>query len=217
MEGGCACNTGYIGSITAVNDGYYFNGAYDGVCHKASAECGVEYGFAADVDKTKTYGGGWNEMREFRVQGLSSLYNVGNHFAPYQGQFVAPTSGYYLCSTQIRIENFGSSYTRVTIAIDGTKDDHQNGMTTILGDYASTNYRAQGLSGVIYVKAKQYVSVWVQSTTDNSWQVHSESGFSCHQLRSHVGFHADKKADQKMATGYREVHMMCVHSCACTH
>merc|ERR1712187_203420 len=40
---------------------------------------------------------------------------------------------------------------------------------------------------------------------DNSWQVHSESGFSCHRLTLAIGFHADKKADQSMGTNWGEL------------
>ena len=201
---GCTCKTGYSGTITAKDNGYYFNGGYDGACYESGQKCGKDVGFSADAEKSKTYSGGWQEVREYRTEGTPTIYSVGLSFERNSGRFLAPTSGYYLCSTQLRIENFGSSYTRVTIAIDGTKDN-QNGMTTMLGDYASTNYRAQGLSGVIYVKAKQFVSVWVQSVTDNSWQVQSESGFSCHQLRTLVGFHADKNGDQSMAKEWKEV------------
>ena len=213
---GCVCKQGYGGTITAKENGYYFNGGYDGSCFPNNQPCGDNVGFSADYDRSVTWGRNWYEVTQFRTEGFPNLYNEGGYFNRISGRFSPPTDGFYLCSTQLRIDNNSGSYTRVTIRING-KDDNNNGMTVMMGDYGDTNYRTQGVSGVLQLKKNDYTSVWVQSGSDNSWNLHGESGFSCHMLKTIVGFHADKSSNQAMPKLWTEVRMMRVRSCACTH
>ena len=66
----------------------------------------------------------------------------------------------------------------------------------------STNYRSLAVSGTFRIVKKHYVSVWVYSSNDNSWQMHSESGFSCHRFAQGIGFHAVKGETQGMGQGF---------------
>lgn len=80
-----------------------------------------------------------------------------------------------------------------------------NGMATIEGDGGATNYRSMGVSGVIKMKRNDHVSVFMYSNSDDSWTIHSESGFSCHKLSHVVGFHADKDGDSLLGTNWQEI------------
>merc|ERR1719331_824516 len=89
--------------------------------------------------------------------------------------------------------------------ITNFEDRINNGMAVIEGDGGAHNSRTMGVSGVVRMNKGEHASVFLYSQNDNSWQVHSESGFSCHRLTLAVGFHADKKDDQHMGTNWGEI------------
>jgi hypothetical protein len=203
VEVGCKCKPGYTGSIVSKASATFLNGAYDGSCYPSNEKCGINIGFNANPVSAVTKGSGWHEWKNWKVAGNRELYNTGNSFTPSLGRFAPPT-GYYLCSSQVRIDSFSSSYSRMVIAINGNTDVN-NGMHAIEGDYGDTNYRFHSVSGVIKINAGQWVSVWINSVNDNSWMMQTESGFSCHMLKSAVGFHADKNGNLGMKTNWKEV------------
>ena len=50
----------------------------------------------------------------------SELYNVGPGFDQTHGRYVAPVEGYYLCSTNLRLDNVAtSSFMRLVVAVNG--------------------------------------------------------------------------------------------------
>ena len=200
---GCKCKTGFGGQIVAKDNGYYFSGGYDGVCVSKSLTCGENIGFNARAN-SHTRGSGWQEITTWITAGNPTLYNAGDYLDQKSGRFGPPVDGYYLCSTQVRIDSFSSSYTRLMIAINGNRDTG-NGMHVIEGDYGDTDYRAMSVTGVIKISQGSYVSVWIESVSDNSWTLQSESGFSCHKLNNAMGFHASKKGGQSMATQWAPV------------
>jgi len=110
-----------------------------------------------------------------------------------------------LCAANIRFDAFAaSSYQRLLISISGSKD-YNNGLHTIEGNGGSTNYRSMMVAGTIMIKQGQYASASVFSSNDNSYRIHSESGFSCHKFSTNYGFHADKNGNQGFGRGWREI------------
>ena len=85
------------------------------------------------------------------------------------------------------------------------EDKINNGFAIIDGNGGGHTKRNMGVSGVIKMKKNDVASVFVYSHSDNSWQLNSESGFSCHRLSSEVGFHADKDGDSPLKQNWQEV------------
>merc|ERR1712187_668423 len=98
-----------------------------------------------------------------------------------QGYYTAPESGYYMCATQVRIDSATSSRFRLIIAINGQKDLH-NGLHVNDGNQGSTNYRSLRVDGSVYLKKGFRTSVNIFAFSDQSWNVQTESGFSCHMF-----------------------------------
>ena len=137
---------------------------------------------------------GWTEIHNWRTSGDNALYNTGGNMDDKLGRFTAHNNGYYLCSTQVRLDGAAAtSYFRVTIAINGNRNGN-NGLHVIDGNGGSTNARTLGVTGTIQLKAGQHTSVFVYSSGD-SYKIQSESGFSCHRFSTEIGFHADKNSD----------------------
>merc|ERR1712096_132636 len=100
-------------------------------------------------------------------------------FDPTTGRFTAPIKGYYFCAAQLRMDAIGSTYTRLIIALNGDQD-YNNGLHAIDGNSGSTDYRTLNVAGSLLMKKGDYVSAYVYSAHDSSWNVQGESGFSCH-------------------------------------
>ena len=65
--------------------------------------------------------------------------------------------------------------------------------------------RTLSVSGTIELKKGEYVSVWIYSSGD-SYNIQSETGFSCHRFTTTVGFHADKSSNFNVQqTGWQEI------------
>ena len=111
------------------------------------------------------------------------------------GRFYPKQDGYYLCNANVRLDRFGGTYSRLLIAINNRKDVN-NGLHTIEGNGGSTNYRSMMVSGTLQMKKGQFASVYVFSSTDIHYRIQTETGFSCHQLDSNIGFHAEKDGNQ---------------------
>lgn len=80
-----------------------------------------------------------------------------------------------------------------------------NGFSVIDGNGGSTNQRNMGASGVVKIDKGQEVGVFLYSHSDASWQVNTESGFSCHKLTAKAGFHADKDGDSDLGSNWQEL------------
>ena len=168
------------------------------------AECGVNNGFLADLEKDYQLGRYWTEITNWRT-GAGSLYNAGRTFVDQSGRFTPHEDGYFLCIATLRMDNHHYSYySRLNIAVNGNYD-LQNGQTVMEGDGGSTNYRTMTVSGTMQLRKADYVSLWVYSNSDDSWKIHSESGFSCNRFSTPVGFHADKVENLLTNTQWRGV------------
>merc|ERR1712072_432020 len=73
-------------------------------------------------------------------------------------------------------------YGRVVIAKNGNAD-YNNGLHSISGNGRSTDYAQFAAAGLIRLKKGDYVSVYVYSSSDSSWNVQSESAFSVNLLQ----------------------------------
>ena len=133
------------------------------------------------------------------------MYESDGSFENGSGRFRPKLTGYYLCNANVRLDGFTNKGTsRLIIAVSGKKDKN-NGLHTVEGNGGSTNYRSMMVSGTLQLKKNEYASVFVHSSGDNAYRVHSESGFSCQMLQSPFGFHAEKNGDMKMSKGWKEV------------
>merc|ERR1712032_1129834 len=81
----------------------------------------------------------------------------------------------------VRIDNYAGSYTRLVMSVDGSTSTEQ-GLNTINGNRGSTNHRFMTVAGTMRLQKGQKVAVKIYSSSDNSWQLRTESGFSCHML-----------------------------------
>ena len=123
------------------------------------------------------------------------MYENAGEFNNNLGRFYPKKTGYYLCNANVRLDAFGGGYSRLLIAVNNRKDVN-NGLHTIEGNGGSKNYRSMMVSGTLKLSKGQFASVYVFSNNDNNYRIQSESGFSCHQLDSNVGFHAEKDGNQ---------------------
>ena len=158
--------------------------------------CGPAKGFNADLVTTITAQRGWREIKNWRTNGNNEMYESDRSFENGSGRFRPKQNGYYLCNANVRLDGFSKAgYSRLMIAVNGKKDVN-NGLHTIEGNGGSTNFRSMMVSGTLQIKANEYASVFVFSSNDNSYRIHSESGFSCQLLHSPYGFHAEKLGNQ---------------------
>ena len=66
--------------------------------------CVTHTGANAAVKAGFTLRAGWHEIKPWSIKGSQTLYNNANQFSSSTGRFVAKMSGYYLCTTQIRMD-----------------------------------------------------------------------------------------------------------------
>ena len=68
------------------------------------------------------------------------------------------------------------------IALNGERDFNNNGMSVIDGNSGSTDYRSMNAAGTLRMNKGDFVSVHVYHSSDTSWTLSEQSGFSCHLL-----------------------------------
>jgi len=176
-------------------------------CHRFS----TKVGFHAEKNGNLPMGKGWKEISNFRTAGAAGLYNVGgttastNGFNNANGRFYAPVDGVYFCGAMVRMDGASTAgYFRLNMNLNGGADVN-NGFHAIRGNKDSSNYGSLNIAGSVYLKKKQYLSLYAYSYSDNSWSVQSESGWGCHQMGTSIGFHADMSADQVFKRGWSRV------------
>ena len=123
------------------------------------------------------------------------MYENGNEFDEAKGRFKPKETGYFLCNGNVRLDSFDGASSALLISINGKKDKN-SGLYTVEGNGGSTNYRSMMVAGTLQLKKGQFASLFIYSSGDTYYRVSTESGFSCHQLDSVTGFHADKSINQ---------------------
>jgi hypothetical protein len=125
-------------------------------------------------------------------------------FDPNAGTFSPQKKGVYYCSANIRLDNANvKGNFRMSIR-HGLDHDENNGLFVITGNYWSTNYGSLQLAGTI--KIQTFVSLWIYSSSDNSFRVQQESGFGCHYLdQQDAGFHADQGTSRTYGRYWQQI------------
>ena len=149
-------------------------------CHHLSSNVGFHAGASAD----QTFGRYWSRVSKWRTAGNNELYAMGGAAVSSTGFFKAPYGGFYVCASQVQIKSDTISYSlfRVGLFVNG-QTDYNNGMHTVDGNQASTNYRSMRVSGLVKLEKGDTVSVNIYASTDASWTLNKQSGFSCNRLK----------------------------------
>ena len=104
-------------------------------------------------------------------------FNIGNHFSTSTKIFTAPVSGTYLFGCNCRIDQGDGGYFRIILSINNSTADNDQGHSIRKADAASGNYHSQEITALYQLNANDNVRVLVNSYSDSSWQMQSESQF----------------------------------------
>ena len=179
---------------------YQINSQSSFSCH----ELPELYGFHAVKAAIQNVGYGWTRIIRWRVNGKTGVYSVGPGFVAATGAFVAPTSGAFYCAAHIRFDRLSleegrdsalSTYLHLRLDENG-----KNPVFPVRTEASSENFDSLALAGMLALKEGQDVSIWAFSKA--STQVNTESGFSCHLMGTHKGFHANMRKDKHYGKGW---------------
>ena len=145
-------------------------------CHRLGSDIGFHAALKADLP----FKAAWNRLKGWRTNNNNELYNNGGQGINADGFFKVPSSGYYVCAAQVRIDDATGTF-RVLISINGGTDVN-NGMHAIDGNGGSSNFRTLRVAGTVSLNTGNTVSVYVYSGTDSNWKVQQQSGFSCNMM-----------------------------------
>ena len=110
--------------------------------------------------------------------GGNDRFDNGNNYNTTNYRFVAPVSGKYFVTSNVRMDSMGGTYFRLLITKNGSENTN-NGVHSIIGSGKSTNYHTMTVSGILNCAANDYLEVKYMSSNDTSWNLSlSESGFS---------------------------------------
>jgi hypothetical protein len=107
----------------------------------------------------------------------NTRFNVGNDFSTSQKIFTAPVDGTYLFGCNCRIDAGDGGYFRIILSINNSTADNDQGHSIRKADTASGNYHSQEITALYQLSANDNVRVLVNSYSDSSWIMQSESQF----------------------------------------
>jgi len=112
------------------------------------------------------------------VKGDEELYSMGGGVSS-DGFYEVRATGYYACAVNARVDQASSdSIFRLILSINGQPDVNQ-GLHAISGNGGSSTYRSMKVAGTIHLTKGQTLSVSMYSSSDQSYSLQRESGFSC--------------------------------------
>ena len=171
-------------------------------CHQLTEQ----HGFHAVKTEVQDVGDRWTRIIGWRAEGKRGLYSVGSDFNGHTGIFTASKNGAYYCAARIRFDRISTnegrdivSYIHLSLRLYGEKDG-ENVLRTMDGNDMSSKYQSLDLAGTVALKVGQLVSVWAYSNV--ATQIKSESGFSCHLMGTHKGFHAKVEKNIRYGMGW---------------
>ena len=178
--------------------------------HESGFSCNrfaTKIGFHAD--KVATQGAkakSWTSIKGFTTAGNTGLYSIGGGFSGSTGLYTAPQTGTYFCAALMRLDHAKKQANNpgtfeLTLTLQGSVDKN-NGFYAIEGNSRSQNYLSMGVSGTIHLSKGANIGVSVFTSSTTSFQIQSESGFSCHMMLTAIGFHASVYTKQQFSAGW---------------
>ena len=107
----------------------------------------------------------------------NTRFNIGNHFSTSTYLFTAPVDGTYAFGCNCRIDAGGVGYFRLILSINGSSADNDQAHSIRNADAANASYHSQEITALYQLSANDNVRVLVNSSSDTSWQMQSESQF----------------------------------------
>ena len=186
--------------------------------YKISSESGFScnqfstaVGFRADIASTQVINnkGFAVVATSWRTSGEPGLYYASGskiNFDVSKGELTVLEDGIYFCSAQIRVDNANSEgLMRLLVTYNKMSETNTHGFSSLDGFGGSTNYRSLAVAGTIKLYKKDTFNVWIYSSDDASYSVHSESGWGCHLMATTIGFNAVSDESQQGTQGWTVV------------
>ena len=107
----------------------------------------------------------------------NTRFNVGNDFSTSTKIFTAPVDGTYAFGCNCRIDAGGVGYFRLILSINGSTADNDQAHSIRNSDAGNAPYHSQEITALYQLSANDNVRVIVNSSSDNAWQMQSESQF----------------------------------------
>ena len=90
------------------------------------------------------------------------------------------------CTLQVQADSLPKAKTKIVLALQQKTNGH-GGLFAIEGNGGSTDKRTLRVSGTVALRKGWTVAVKVFTLKDKKWTANSQSGFSCHMLKTFDG------------------------------
>ena len=106
--------------------------------------------------------------------------NVGNHWNTSNCIFTAPFAGIYVFGYNQRLDLANTGYHRIIISYNNTDDVTAQSHSIVQGGDVGGSYHTMSVTGIYNLNAGDTIRAKVESATDTSYRIHSESQFWGH-------------------------------------
>ena len=139
-------------------------------------------GFAATLGTdVKVEGIGSSEIVKWAKPSTGfGLFQSTTNFDRFSGRFTAPSSGYFFLSANIRLDSattVGIRNLRLMLVVNGQLNTSSSVVLQALYSSSLGAY-TMATSGVLKLNKWDYVAVWFYRSSDSSYTIHADSGFS---------------------------------------